>query len=120
MSSAASTFAPQRDSDLWGNRRKWIRHECGPEVSCRLILDGANHLRAKQIQNISAGGINLVLERMVPTGKVLTVELHHPQRAFTLKRQARVTYLFRNPEGNFVMGGAFAWELGIEDLENLL
>ena len=102
------------------NRRKWVRHPCGPEVSCRLVLDESTILPVERIQNLSAGGVNLILNDLVPTGKILTVELRHEQRPVLLQREARVTYLFRTPDGRFTLGAAFAWELGVRELKQLL
>ncbi len=114
------SMAVVKDGGTRGNRRKWVRHECDPDVSCRLLLGGDTVLAVERIQNLSAGGVNLVLRDLVPTGKVVTVELCHAQRRVAIRREARVTYVFRAPDGRFTLGGAFAWELGLRELEQLL
>lgn len=120
MLKPTGSLAVEKEKATRGNRRKWVRHPCGPDVSCRLILDTHTSLPVEQIQNLSAGGVNLVLNALVPTGKVLTVELRHETRQIVIRRDARVTYLFRTPDGHFNLGGAFAWELSMRELEQLL
>ncbi len=102
------------------NRRKWVRHPCAPEVSCRLVLDEQTILPVERIQNLSAGGVNVILHDLVPTGKILTIELCHEPRRVLVQREARVTYVFRTPDGRFTLGAAFAWELGVRELKQLL
>jgi|SRR6516162_5878300 hypothetical protein len=102
------------------SRRKWLRHQCGTEITCRLTGEGNLDFWVKEVQNISPGGINVVLDRIVPTGKLLMIELHRQDRELQFRRPARVTYLFRDPEGRYVMGAAFAWELTYQDLETFL
>src|SRR6266849_4621747 len=125
-------FFAERDSDLMSksivpgagradetgrqSRRKWIRHLCGSETTCRIIVESKQNFWAVEVQNISPGGINLVLDRIIPAGKLLTLELHRKDGDQSFQRQARVTYLFRNSEGRYVMGAAFSWELSLEEL----
>lgn len=120
MRQLKGSFAVNPAAAARANRRKWVRHPCGPEVACRLVLDEQTILPVERIQNLSAGGVNLVLNDLVPTGKVLTVELCYEQRRVLVQREARVTYVFRTPDGRFTLGAAFAWELGARELKQLL
>jgi hypothetical protein len=114
------SLAVAKDGIKGANRRKWVRHACSADVSCRLLLGGDTALAVERVQNLSAGGVNLVVNDLVPTGKILIVELCHVQRHVVIQREARVTYVFRTPDGRFALGGAFAWELGVRELEQLL
>jgi hypothetical protein len=72
------------------------------------------------VQNISLGGINLILDRIVPSGKVVPVELHHRGRGFSCQRQMRVIYNIQDPRLGLVAGGAFSQELTDQEIRGLL
>ena len=100
-------------------RRRASRHICGPEVACRLVAEPGTDFWAR-VQNISTGGLALVLDRMIPTGKVLTAELHHRGRGFSCRRQIRVIYTLQETTGELLAGAAFHPELTGQDLQQLV
>jgi hypothetical protein len=112
--------APTSPSPLPVENRKRGRHACGPEITCRLLAEPTLDFWADRILNMSAGGISLVLDRLIPTGKVLKLELHHAARQFSCERQIRIIYTFKAPTGEITVGGAFSSELTDQDLQSLL
>src|SRR5262245_688552 len=105
---------------LPAEQRQSARHACGPEVTCRLLVSGEIDCWAVRVQNLSAGGISLFLDRVIPAGKVLTVEVHNQTRNFSCQRQIRVIYTLQNPSGGLMMGGAFCPNLTEQELEGLV
>jgi hypothetical protein len=89
------------------DQRLSARRACGADITCRLLGQGSPDCWAVRVQNLSAGGISLLLDRVVPTGKVVTVEIHNLARSFSCQRQIRVIYTLQIPGGGLMMGGAF-------------
>src|SRR6516225_2952859 len=104
--SPASSTAP--GSPAPGEQRKWQRHACGPELACHIFSGPALDFWAVRVQNLSLGGINLVLDRLLPTGKVVIVELQNRTRQVSSQRQVRIIYSLKDPKGDLVVGGAFS------------
>jgi hypothetical protein len=100
-------------------QRMSVRSACGPEIRCRVIDDGAAEFWAVRVQNVSTGGISLLLDRIVPAGKLVTVEIHNDNRKSSCRRQVRVIYALQVPGSGMMMGGAFCPELTDNDLANL-
>jgi hypothetical protein len=99
--------------------RRSTRHSCGEKLSCRLVADQWECWAIK-VLNLSEGGVRLALDRVVPSGKLLTVELHDTSRRTIFERQARVIYTLQDPAGGLVMGGAFSPPLSEKDLARFL
>jgi hypothetical protein len=81
--------------------------------------EGNSFLPAK-IQNISAAGLTVVLDCLVTIGTVVTVELTRKARQVALKRQMRIVYIFKEPAGDFMLGGSFLATLTESDMSALL
>ena len=114
-----NSLTPSSSSQA-AEKRHWVRHGCGPEVTCHLKAGPPLDCWAVRVLNLSAGGVSLVLDRMVPTGKVLTVELHHAARQFSCQRQIRIIYTFQDSTGTFTVGGAFHPDLTDQDIQGLV
>jgi len=108
-SPANTQFADQRRSQ---------RLTCDGTIRCRL-LGGGLDCWAIRVENLSAGGISLLLDRVVPTGKRLTVEIHHPASRLLCRRQICVIYALQHHMGGLLMGGQFAQPLTSRELETL-
>jgi hypothetical protein len=111
---------PTSPSPQQSEKRQWVRHAVGDEVTCHLQAGPAFDFWAVRVLNLSAGGISLVLDRLVPTGKVLTVELHHAGRGFSCQRPIRIIYTFKDSSGAFTVGGAFSPDLSEQDIQGLV
>jgi CheY-like chemotaxis protein len=95
------------------------RFAVGSETSCH-FRDGKRDFWAMKVQKVSARSLTVVLDRMVPSGKVLTVELHNQARHFSCRRQLQVLYVFRDSNGVFSLGGIFDGELSRDEFQGLL
>ncbi len=93
--------------EISSDQRLSARLACGPEIACRLLGPGALDCWAVRVQNLSVGGVSVLLDRVVPAGKMITAELHHRGRQFTCQRPVRVIYAVQIPGGGLMMGGAF-------------
>ncbi len=99
------------------DRRVWVRYPCQLETTFRPAHEPAPDRLAARVQDISLGGINLVVDRRLDPGSLLSVDLpgadgRHPST--TLAYVVRVGPL---EDGSWSAGCTFATELGDEDLE---
>lgn len=120
MSDTPSPSASNPGAKPQTERRRWERHPCGPETICHLILNDSIDFWAVEVHNLSEGGANLVLDRMVPTEKLIAVEFQNPEKGFSCERQLRVIYGFKDPNGDFYLGGAFSQKLTREEMKGLI
>jgi hypothetical protein len=72
------------------------------------------------VRNLSAGGISLILDDWIEPGTLVSVRLHNPGRLFSCKLPVRVIYLVERPAGDWILGGAFARKLLLDELRALL
>lgn len=100
-------------------RRQWIRHACGPEISCQLLTDQPEAFWAVRVQNISPRGIKLILDRTLATGDLVAAAIHNQTRAFACQRRLRITFTFEDLHGGIVLGANFLPELTEEELQTL-
>jgi CheY-like chemotaxis protein len=91
----------------------------GPDTECSLVPEGASAFRALHIQELSQAGIRLTLDRVVPSGTTVGVELRNPTRGSSCRRELRVVYVINDPGGTVTMGGVFVQELSDEEIQGL-
>jgi hypothetical protein len=72
------------------------------------------------VENISTGGISLVLSRRAAEGQALTLRLYSPACGRWSEHAMTVTYCFEHPDGYHVAGAAFNRELTDDELRALL
>jgi hypothetical protein len=101
-------------------RRQWYRYPCGPLLYCRLIISGVIDFWASRVHNLSTGGIKLIADIRIPRGTVLTVVLHNPARRYSCQRQVRIAYSHKVGKIQFIVGGGFLTELGVQEMNELL
>ncbi len=100
-----------------GERRKFPRFSANRAISGSLITRD-RIIWARDIVDVSAGGIGLVLDHQADPGTVLLLDLYLPRRLPRLLR-IRVAHRREEPEGHFFVGGAFGRELSEEEVEEL-
>ena len=115
-----ATSRPGPDATPPREQRQWVRHACGPETACHLLGDAPLDCWAVGVRNLSAAGVNFTLDRVIPTGKVLTVELHHRGRQLSCRCQVRVVYSLQEPTGQYSVGGTFLQQLTDQEIQGLL
>lgn len=102
------------------DRRQWYRYPCGQQVYCRLIIDGVVDFWAMCIQDLSPGGVKLVVDIPFPVGKVLTAVLYNPARRYSCQRQLGVAYSRPAGKVRHETGGRFNKELSTREMRDLL
>jgi hypothetical protein len=113
--SVANAGVPQS-----ADQRLSARQACGPDITCRLLGTGVLDCSALRVQNLSTGGISILLDRVVPSGKLVTVEVQNTLRRSSFQWQMRVIYTMQLPGGGLMMGGAFCPTLDEHLLANVL
>ena len=112
-----ATLGPQPHAP---ERRQWYRYPCGPQLYCRLIIGGAIDFWASRVHNLSTGGIQLMADIPIPRGTVVTAVLHNPARLYSCQRQLRIAYSHKVGKIQFIVGGGFLTELGVQEMNELL
>jgi hypothetical protein len=114
---STATAAPFSHSP---ERRQWYRYPCGPQLYCRLIIDGVVDFWAARVLNLSTGGVKLMLDIPIPRDKVVTVVLHNPARKCSCQRQVRMAYSQKVTKVQFTVGGGFLKDLSAQEMNALL
>lgn len=107
---------PARDE-----RRAWVRCTSDHETFCQpRTVRGEDELWWQgRVHNLSAGGIGLVLSRRFEPGTVLTIEVQGTPARPSLQLLARVIHATVRPGSGWLIGCAFAQELGDDELRSL-
>jgi hypothetical protein len=100
-------------------RRAFVRYPCSLESNCH-PLSASGQEWAGQVENVSRGGVALVLNRRFELKTLLAIELLRPNGEPARRVFARVVHVHRRADGNWMLGCAFANELSEEDLKALL
>lgn len=100
-----------------GERRRFPRFAANRAISGSLITHD-RIIWARDIVDVSAGGMGLVLDHRADPGSVLLLDLYLPRRLPRLLR-IRVAHGREQPDGRFFVGGAFGRELSDEEVEEL-
>ncbi|HEV3204650.1 MAG TPA: PilZ domain-containing protein [Gemmataceae bacterium] len=114
--SSVPVLAPIRNAD----RRNWIRYPCSKDITCRVLTDDNEAFWAIRPQNISEGGIKLILDRFIGIGEMAAVEVFNNLRGFSFQGHIQVLFTFEDLHGYVVLGGSFIPEISAKDLEELL
>jgi hypothetical protein len=120
MSSATAPPAPQTPGTPGTIEcRVWPRQPCEVQVQCQPAA--ARHDKEQNwqgtIQNLSRGGLGLLLERRFEPGTVLFVELPGSDGRPLL---VRVAHAVRLPRGTWLLGCAFSSKLSEDELQRWL
>jgi hypothetical protein len=101
-------------------RRVWVRYLCDLPTSCHPLLTKDSECWSGRVQNISRGGLNLVVSRRFEPGTLLQIELQGPQDSEPRTVLARVVHARPGDADHWALGCAFAFELGEDMLHALL
>jgi len=94
-----------------GERRAWTRYPTHLETFCRQAIGGPEMCWSGIIQNISRGGIRLLMHRRFEPGALLKVDVPLPVEQPTPYLMSRVIYATLQPNGSWALGCAFTEEL---------
>ena len=115
--------APVRDdasTQRWLNRRAAVRHPSGPVTKGRVAEGTSFRFRRARIQDISAGGIALMMRQILPVGTHVWIQLTNEILGITYDLSARVVHATRKTRDSWVIGCEFARALSQPELESLL
>jgi hypothetical protein len=106
-------------TDSNAERRLSTRHVCaGTSVKAVVLLGGEPC--STMIQNVSAGGLGVVLDAIVAPNEWLNVELRNSPGGVWFYKQVRVVHVWPARPGRWLLGGAFDQALSLEELRRLL
>jgi len=101
-------------------RRKYIRYTPSPATCIHLVTAAKEVLFPDHINNLSAGGISLVLDRKLEPSTIATVDFFNIARAFPLQLQLTVVYAIEQADGSVVHGCSFCRPLHSVEVWGLL
>ncbi|HEV3259411.1 MAG TPA: PilZ domain-containing protein [Gemmataceae bacterium] len=112
-----------REKPCPSERRAWVRSPCNRDVSCHPRKARSGVFWPAKVQDVSASGIGLLLDRRVDTGSLLdlTFEIDPETTSMTLLvRVIHVTLVTAHPGLRWLAGCAFTRELSDAELRTLL
>jgi c-di-GMP-binding flagellar brake protein YcgR len=99
------------------DRRLWVRYPADLQGNVQVAQNQGSEKIQANIRDLSAGGANLLVDRPLPAGNMLTLELHaHQGNIHTVL--ACVVRSIPQEGGKWSLGCVFSRELGSEDLDN--
>jgi len=101
------TSSPQANE-----RRTYVRHFC----DIGAVVDAW----PARIQDISRGGVKVVLSRRFEVGTVLKLEVFVPSDESLYMLLAKVVHIVQEPTGSWGLGCAFVQEITDEEMQELL
>jgi hypothetical protein len=100
-------------------RRVWVRYPCERDGFCQPPIGSGALQWAAKIEELSSGGLALVVDRRFEPGTLLSIEMQHrPDTVRTFL--ARVVHLKERTAGRWLLGCSFAKKLNEEELNDLL
>lgn len=102
--------------DKTADQRNRPRYKCETEANYQLVTTTDEKQHPAKVLNISSTGIGLMVDQMVPTGTLLSVEMHanDPETARTIL--SCVVHLSPQQENQWALGCNFITELSEKDL----
>jgi hypothetical protein len=105
------------------NHRAWVRSPVSQGATCQPLTAPSQEFLAARVQNVSAGGIGLVLNRRLARGTVLQVVLEGREGQGPRNLLARVVHdslLTAYPGLRWLVGCALLTRLTAEELQALV
>jgi c-di-GMP-binding flagellar brake protein YcgR len=89
------------------DKRQWVRYDCKGEAYYQVVrtADSGRMLRAT-LRNISAGGLSMAVEEVLPVGELLSLELHRDHEVI-ITTLASVVRTEQGPDGERVVACNF-------------
>lgn len=102
------------------DRRTRARFPCILRMSFQLVDLGGGACWSAVSQNLSTGGIALVLGRRFEPGTLLTLRLRGQSGGVSYTLLARVVRVTPHPRGGWILGCVFAQKLREEEVQDLV
>lgn len=98
-------------------RRAALRYPCDLPTVCRLSAVPDSEAWSSRVQNISLGGLALILGKQLQSGTPLDIELPGKIRSERRNVQIRVIHSRSRNAGDWLLGAAFPQQLNTDDLQ---
>ena len=102
------------------DRRKSNRQPLSPEASYVLLTDPDGKPVPGRVRDISPEGIGLLLNCQYEAGTLMSVGLTNKTGLFSRSLVLLATRIVKQPDGTYIVGGAFVTRLRGEELQALL
>ena len=100
-------------------RRVWVRHRCELDGFCQPPVGSGALQWAAKIEDVSEGGIAIVVDRRFELGALLAIEVQQDDSPITTVL-ARVVRVIKKSHGRWLLGCALAKKLKDHELGELL
>jgi hypothetical protein len=100
--------------------RDWLRFRCDVEATFELTADPTSPPCEARVVNISPRGVGLLVDRPVPAGALLSLELRGAGGDVRRSMLACAVHVTARPGPEWVVGCSFPRELSESDLQALL
>jgi hypothetical protein len=100
-------------------RRQSARHACD-DGSIRVMVFLGPEPCAATLQDISVGGIAVLVDAILAPGDRLNVEVHNAAKGICRCKVLHVVHAAPSQSGRWLIGGAFSQSLSAEELRSLL
>ncbi len=101
-------------------RRAWVRYPCDQQSVCQPYTQEKGEATwPAQVQDISAGGASLLMNRRFEPGAILSLELGAKADGQTRLPLVRVRHVKAGQKGRWVIGCQFLTQLSDEELEEV-
>jgi hypothetical protein len=112
-------FGASRVKAPSGDKRNFVRFPCSVKATYERVDDPENSNVEAEVDNVSATGIGLLLDRPLELGSLLNLHLRNPSRTETRTILACVVHVSTRPGGKCLLGCNFIRELDTNDLKAL-
>lgn len=105
------------------DRRAWVRYPCANDVACHPLTAGSRTIWSGKVQDLSTGGLGLVLDRRFDAGTELVVVLQGKETGASRRLRVRVvhdTLVTANPGLRWLVGCAFVCPFNDDEFRQLL
>jgi hypothetical protein len=100
-------------------RRAWVRYACDLSGSCQPVSGSRDRTWAARVQDISRGGLRLVVTRRFEPGTLLEIDLTDVKQIEVQSVLARVIHVTTQSLGMWCLGCSFHRELSEDDVRAL-
>lgn len=114
-----ATFGASRVKAPAEDKRSFVRFPCNVKATYERTEDPADTTASAEVDNVSATGIGLLLDRPLELGSLLNVHLRHAERDDTRTILACVVHVTTRPGGKCLLGCNFIRELADDDMKAL-
>ena len=97
-------------------QRAAVRYSGNPDTCCQLLNAAASEWRPAWVRDISATGINVLLEQRFEPGTRLVIELENNLTRQLSRLEVIVIHSIECPNGDWFHGGAFSRDLTEQEL----